>query len=47
MDPIKFLLTYSNKSLTLFKASELANSPVVKANKALTIDPSTLLLILA
>lgn len=29
--------------MTFYKASELANSPEVKANKALAIDPSVVL----
>lgn len=46
IEPTKLDLTWDNNSLTLAKASELANSPVVKANKALTKDPSTFLEIL-
>lgn len=45
IDLVKLLATSFNKSLTFYKASELANSPVVKANKALTMDPSTFLVI--
>lgn len=46
MDLVKLVATSFNKSLTFYKASELANSPVVMANKALTMDPSTFLEIL-
>lgn len=45
---MRFLATSFNKSLTFPRASELANSELaVRANKALTIDPSTVLVILS
>lgn len=42
IEAVKLLATSFNKLATFYTASELANSPEVKANKALTIDPSTL-----
>jgi len=42
---MRFYKTSVNNLVTLSKASELANSSVVKANKALTIDPSVFLAI--